>query len=57
LTEELAGLERPHDTTTGEDLFVCVCVCVNMKVIDLPWTKLKGVKTDGAPSMTEKRTV
>jgi hypothetical protein len=27
-----------------------------VKELELPWTKIKGVKTDGAPSVTEKKT-
>jgi len=47
VVEELSSLESLHGTTTGEDLFLSVCEIV--KELELPWTKLKQVKTDGPP--------
>ena len=38
-----------HDTTTGKDLFEEVYKCVNE--MGLPWDKLFGLTTDGAPAI------
>jgi hypothetical protein len=38
-----------HFTITGEDLFLSVFE--TMKELELPWTKLKKVTTEGAASM------
>jgi hypothetical protein len=43
-----------HGTTTGEDMFLSMCE--TMKELELPWTKLKRVTTDKAPSMIGKKT-
>jgi hypothetical protein len=53
VVKELASLESLHVTTTGEDF---LSVCEAMKELDLPWTKVRGVTTDGAPSMIGKKT-
>ncbi|XP_026326221.1 general transcription factor II-I repeat domain-containing protein 2-like [Hyposmocoma kahamanoa] len=53
VTEELLALQPLKGTTTGEDIFNEV-----QKVFTrfgLPWSKLKGVCTDGAPSMVGLR--
>ena len=41
-----------HDTTKGSDLFSAIEACINR--YNLPWEKLCGLTTDGAPEMTGK---
>jgi hypothetical protein len=48
------SLKSLHGTTAEVDLFLSVCE--TMKELELPWTKLMGVTTDGAPSMIGKKT-
>lgn len=53
ITEELLDLQSLKNQTRGTDLFSSVCAAVdNMK---LPWNKISGIITDGAPSMTGKQ--
>ena len=49
ITEELLDLQSLKGQTRVEDLFVSLCSAVdNMK---LPWNKISGIVTDGAPAM------
>ncbi len=49
VTEELLDLQSLTDQTRGTDLFVSVSSTVDdMK---LPWNKVTGIITDGAPTM------
>ncbi|GBO98565.1 General transcription factor II-I repeat domain-containing protein 2A [Eumeta japonica] len=55
VTEELLALQPLKGTTTGEDIFSEV-----LKVFTnfgLPWSKLRGISTDGVPSMVGIRKV
>jgi hypothetical protein len=54
VVEDLARLKCLHGTTIGGGLFLSVCEI--LKELDLPWTKLKGLTTDGAPSLTGRKT-
>ncbi|XP_073330798.1 general transcription factor II-I repeat domain-containing protein 2A-like [Pagrus major] len=47
--EELLSLQAMHGTTKGEDLFNQVIVAMNN--FELPFEKLSGIATDGAPAM------
>ncbi|XP_068110957.1 general transcription factor II-I repeat domain-containing protein 2-like [Hyperolius riggenbachi] len=49
VTEELLDLQSLKDQTRGKDLFVAVSSAIDdMK---LPWNKVSGIITDGAPAM------
>ena len=52
-TEEFFGLHSMHDTTTGKYLFEEVSRCVDK--MGLPWDKLVGLTTDGAPAMCGRK--
>lgn len=53
VTEELLDLQSLKAQTRGTDLFSSVCAAVDdMK---LPWNKISGIITDGAPSMAGER--
>ena len=53
VTEELLDLQSLKGQTRGTDLFAAVCAAVeDMK---LPWSKVCGIITDGAPAMTGER--
>ncbi|XP_070409546.1 general transcription factor II-I repeat domain-containing protein 2A-like [Nothobranchius furzeri] len=47
--EELLSLQAMHSTTKGEDLFQQVVVAMNN--FELPFKKMSGIATDGAPAM------
>lgn len=49
VTEEPLGFGSMHGITTGKDLFEEVSICLNE--MGLPWDKLVGLTTDGAPAM------
>ena len=53
ITEELLGLKSMHGTTTGKEINEEVSKCVNE--MRLPWDKLVGLTTDGAPAMCGQR--
>jgi hypothetical protein len=53
VTEELAQVVTLHDTTTGQDVFRAFLDM--LKKFELPLEKLARLTTDGAPSMTGKK--
>ncbi|XP_076864060.1 general transcription factor II-I repeat domain-containing protein 2A [Brachyhypopomus gauderio] len=53
ISEELLDLRSLTGTTTGKDIFEAVSVAIEN--MSLPWDKLCGVTTDGAPAMTGER--
>ena len=52
--EDLLGLVSLHSTTLGLDVKEAVLKLLRDRVPDLPLSKLVGLTTDGAPSMTGK---
>ncbi|KAI7790569.1 general transcription factor II-I repeat domain-containing protein 2 [Triplophysa rosa] len=53
ITEELLDMKSLKSTTTGKDLFEAVSCAIES--MNLPWAKLCGITTDGAPSMIGER--
>ncbi|KAK2847511.1 hypothetical protein Q5P01_010510 [Channa striata] len=53
VTEELLDLQSLKGQTRGKDCFVSVCEAVDD--LKLPWSKVSGIITDGAPAMAGER--
>ncbi len=53
VTEELLSLCPMHGRTTAKDIFQQLCDAIEQA--GLPWSRLVGITTDGAPSMTGKK--
>ncbi len=53
VTEELLSLCPMHGRTTAKDIFQQLCDAIERA--GLPWSRLVGITTDGAPSMTGKK--
>ncbi len=53
VTEELLSLCPMHVRTTAKDIFQQLCDAIERA--GLPWSRLVGITTDGAPSMTGKK--
>jgi hypothetical protein len=52
--KDIISLKSLHGIISREDLFMSLCG--TMYKPELTWTKLKGVKTVGIPSMTGNKT-
>ncbi len=53
IVEEFLDMESMQGTTRGSDLYDRVSGCLER--LNLPWTKLLNVTTDGSPNLTEKK--
>lgn len=53
VTEELLSLFAIHGQTTGSNIFQHLCDVIDRAA--LPWNKLVGITTNGAPSLIGKR--
>ncbi len=51
--EELLSFCQMHGRTTAKDIFQQLCDSIEHA--GLPWSRLVGITTDGAPSMTGKK--
>ena len=53
VAEEILDFKSMHGTTTGKDIFQNMCQSVTE--LNLPWDKLIGVTTDGAPAICNEK--
>lgn len=53
VSKEYLGLKSMHGTTRGKEIFEEISKCVTE--IKLPWDKLMGLKTVGAPAMSGQK--
>ncbi len=53
ISEELLDMKSITSTATGKDLFEAVSCAIES--MNLPWAKLCGITTDGAPAMVGER--
>lgn len=52
-TDKLGYITSWHGSTAREDLLLSVCKTT--KELELSWKKWRGVETDGAPGVVEKK--